>query len=102
MALTDTIVADGNGTQWQAAAWDGLWAKKPSPVHNKVTEPPLSKGHALGVLWYLSPPRFPGLFFAVFRFSTVALGWFREDCHMMGSSSFFSSLLMWLGFTILR
>ncbi|CAE7268459.1 cypD, partial [Symbiodinium pilosum] len=38
MALTDTIVADGDGTQWEATAWDGLWAKKPSPVHNKVTE----------------------------------------------------------------
>ena len=43
MALTDTIVADGDGTQWEATAWDGLWAKKPSPVHNKVTEPLLSK-----------------------------------------------------------
>jgi hypothetical protein len=38
LALTDTIVADGDGAQWPTASWDALWAKKPSPVHHKVEE----------------------------------------------------------------
>jgi hypothetical protein len=37
-ALTDTIVADGDGQEWKAIAWDALWANKPSPVHQNITE----------------------------------------------------------------
>eukprot|EP00931_Biecheleriopsis_adriatica_P065751 TRINITY_DN40229_c0_g1_i1.p1 TRINITY_DN40229_c0_g1~~TRINITY_DN40229_c0_g1_i1.p1 ORF type:complete len:224 (-),score=58.43 TRINITY_DN40229_c0_g1_i1:100-771(-) len=37
-ALADTIAADGENVQWSPTPWDALWAQKPSPVHNKVTE----------------------------------------------------------------
>jgi sulfite reductase alpha subunit-like flavoprotein len=37
-ALADTLAADGAGTSWSATPWDALWEKKPSPLHNNVTQ----------------------------------------------------------------